>query len=200
HAGGRDKSLLQRNGCFGVEVGCNLKLGLGRKGRVFVLVFLKQQQCDLHWHYYGAPPTRALRARGAPLILQHIAFYHRNSDLHTLKDWYKARNTSRSIEFLSRISTCMFDGEMAILRVADTLSYYWTTWTECSQKCHIGTRTRSRTITQAATWGGDCPFHLSEIEVCGAVNCGCQHNCDPQTEHCSCLAGYTASGTLNTMH
>ena len=40
-AGGRDKSLLQRNGCFGVEVGCNLKPGLGRKGRVFVPVFLK---------------------------------------------------------------------------------------------------------------------------------------------------------------
>ena len=41
HAGGRDKKLSQRAGCFGVEVGCNLKPVLGRKGRVFVLVFLK---------------------------------------------------------------------------------------------------------------------------------------------------------------
>ena len=76
----------------------------------------------------------------------------------------------------------------------------WTSWSECSQKCHIGSRRRSRTITQAATWGGDCPFHLSELEVCGAVNGGCQHNCNPHTGHCSCLAGYTASGTLNTIH
>lgn len=42
HAGGRDKNVSQRTGCFGLQVGCNLKPVLGRKGRVFVLVFLKQ--------------------------------------------------------------------------------------------------------------------------------------------------------------
>ena len=79
---------------------------------------------------------------------------------------------------------------------ADFLFLDWTSWSACSRKCHIGTRTRSRSITQHARWGGDCPYDLNELDVCGAANGGCQQNCNPNTGHCSCLAGYTPSGTL----
>lgn len=68
----------------------------------------------------------------------------------------------------------------------------WSSWSICSQQCHIGTQTRTRTVTTAASWGGTC-YHLSEQRPCGIINGGCDHYCN--NGFCSCQSGYTKSGT-----
>lgn len=69
----------------------------------------------------------------------------------------------------------------------------WSSWSTCSQQCHIGTQTRTRTVTTAASWGGTCYDHLSEQRPCGIINGGCDHYCN--NGFCSCQSGYTKSGT-----
>lgn len=69
----------------------------------------------------------------------------------------------------------------------------WSSWSTCSQQCHIGTQTRTRTVITAASWGGTC-YHLSEQRPCGIINGGCDHYCNNGV--CSCQSGYTKSGRL----
>ncbi|KAJ7382691.1 hypothetical protein OS493_033483 [Desmophyllum pertusum] len=69
----------------------------------------------------------------------------------------------------------------------------WSAWSLCSQNCRIGTQSRTRTVLTAESWGGSCPYHLSEQQSCGLINGGCDQIC--HNGKCSCqVPGYTQSG------
>ena len=65
----------------------------------------------------------------------------------------------------------------------------WTSWSACSHQCGTsGTQHRTRTVTQAASCGGSCPYSLRQTQACNRD--GCHYGSTPHSSGCSCRTGY----------
>ena len=79
----------------------------------------------------------------------------------------------------------------------------WSTWSSCSHKCQVGSRSRTRTDVSAGIGGNILlsallyqHIYISEIGSCGTINGGCEQICNPSSGQCSCIAGYIALGKV----
>ena len=65
----------------------------------------------------------------------------------------------------------------------------WTSWSSCSHQCGTsGTQQRTRGVTQGASCGSTCPYHLRESQACNRDNC--RFGGTPHSSGCSCRPGY----------
>lgn len=65
----------------------------------------------------------------------------------------------------------------------------WTSWSSCSHQCGTsGVQHRTRTVTQAASCGGSCPYSMDQTDTCNRD--GCQYGGTPHSSGCSCRTGY----------
>ena len=55
----------------------------------------------------------------------------------------------------------------------------WTSWTDCSQTCGAGNKTRSRSVANTAHSGGlNCAGTASETQQCTIIECPSEYNND----------------------
>ena len=84
----------------------------------------------------------------------------------------------------------------SFIEMKSVFSTGWSSWSACSKKCDIGSRSRSRTITTHPAHGGArCPT-LSGGDGCGQVNGGCGDRCIENDGRCICISnpGYEIQG------
>ena len=94
---------------------------------------------------------------------------------------------------------CKIVSSASFIEMKSIFSTGWSSWSACSKKCEIGSRTRNRRITTSSAHGGArCPT-LSGMDGCGQVNGGCGDSCIENDGTCVCTSnpGYELQGNNN---
>ena len=120
------------------------------------------------------PPMSLLEVRGSFLPTNMFLYVGAARVKHSVFGGTQGKSIVSSVRVSGNGSNVnVHNGTKACPARNDCQVSIWGLWSQCTRKCGGGTHTRTRTVTAAATYGGDaCPSLIQKDQPCNTGICG----------------------------